>query len=56
MIAKRKFKAVVGGKPATFLKGDAIPADVAKELGLASKPHLAGKAKRETKSAKNDHD
>lgn len=45
MIALVKFKAIVGGKEKTFLAGDKITEKEAKELGLASKPNLAGPTK-----------
>jgi hypothetical protein len=44
-ICKTRFLAIVGGKDVTFNPGDTIPADLAKDLGLAGKPDIAARGK-----------
>jgi len=44
MKAAVKFTAIIGGKEKTFLPGDPITADEAKELNLKAKPGLVAKS------------
>ena len=44
MIVLRKFKGIVAGAEKTFKPGEKVTAAEARELGLAEKPELAGKA------------